>query len=342
MPEMVLDNWQINARKAYPLDLKIDMSMRRIEDWYSHWSGKVFVSYSGGKDSTVLLHLVRSRYPQVKAVFCDTGLEYPEVRDFARTTPNTETIRPKITFKDVIEQYGWPVISRRQAQYLKEAGRCKLDSPNYRLRMTGVKTSGRFSSMSLISKKYQFLVPMIRDKKLKVSDMCCQVMKKDPLNEYLKDHQEYPLIGVTADESKNRELSWKMYGCNAYNIEHPASRPLMAWSEQDILQYLVDNKLPIAKVYGDIVANQEGQLRTTGVTRTGCMFCGFGVHLEQYPNRFQMMKETHPAQWNYIINKLGMKQLLDLLNIPYEPEDGGILDLFAMDCEPCSDPDPMT
>ena len=98
----------LKQRQSLPLHLKIELSKNRIKQFYEHFDGQVYVSFSGGKDSTVLLHLVRSLYPEVPAVFVDTGLEYPEVRQFVKQTENTITIRPKITFKQVLEKYGEP------------------------------------------------------------------------------------------------------------------------------------------------------------------------------------------------------------------------------------------
>ena len=83
-----------------------------ITEWYKHWEEKVYVAFSGGKDSTVLLHLVRSIYPEVPAVFSDTGLEYPEIKAFVRSVENVVWLRPKMSFKEVIEKYGYPVVSK--------------------------------------------------------------------------------------------------------------------------------------------------------------------------------------------------------------------------------------
>ena len=94
-----MENWQLQQRKNLPLDLKIRMSQIRIKNWYDHWMGEVYVSFSGGKDSTALLHLVRSLYPKVPAVFVDTGLEYPEVRDFVKTIDNVIWLKPKKSLK---------------------------------------------------------------------------------------------------------------------------------------------------------------------------------------------------------------------------------------------------
>lgn len=85
----------------------------------------------------------------------------------------------------------------------------------------------------------------------------------------------------------------------------------MFWTEQDVLEYIVRFNIPIAPVYGEIVRGEDGKLRTTGLNRTGCMFCMYGLHLEGHPNRFEKMKETHPKQYDYIMNKLGGAHVID-------------------------------
>lgn len=97
--------------------------------------------------------------------------------------------------------------------------------------------------------------------------------------------------------------------------------PLGFWTEQDILQYIYEKKIPIAKVYGKIIKTSDGKYQLTGVTRTGCMFCMFGVHLEKEPNRFQMMVKTHPKQYDYCINKLGLGEVLDYIDVPYRADE---------------------
>ena len=106
---------ELRRLQSLPLEDKITLTKLRIQEWYEHWGGAVFVSFSGGKDSTVLLKLVRELYPDVKAVYCDTGLEYPEVKEHVKSFDNVEIIRPKKTFKQVVEEYGW-VFHLRQLQ----------------------------------------------------------------------------------------------------------------------------------------------------------------------------------------------------------------------------------
>ena len=110
---------ELRTMQSYPLDLKIMKTKLRIQEWVSYYGLEgVYVSFSGGKDSTVLLHIARELYPNIKALYVDTGLEYPEVKKHVKTWDNVDIIRPKISFKQVIEKYGYPVISKEQSQYI--------------------------------------------------------------------------------------------------------------------------------------------------------------------------------------------------------------------------------
>jgi len=108
---------ELKMRQALPLDAKILMTKQRIREWVSYWGlDGVYISFSGGKDSTVLLHIARSIYPDIKAMFVDTGLEYPEIRDFVKTFNNVDIIRPKMNFKKVVDTYGYPIISKEVSE----------------------------------------------------------------------------------------------------------------------------------------------------------------------------------------------------------------------------------
>lgn len=111
--------------RGLPLNLKVKLTKQRIREWVGHFGQDgVYVSFSGGKDSTVLLHLVREEYPDVPAVFCNTGLEYPEIVQFVKSFDNVEIIRPKKNFRQVIQDYGYPFIS-------KEVSECAYGARKY-------------------------------------------------------------------------------------------------------------------------------------------------------------------------------------------------------------------
>lgn len=111
------ERWELQSKQAAPLNVKIALTKQRIREWvYEYGEDGVYVSFSGGKDSTVLLHIVRELFPNIPAVFCNTGLEYPEIVKFVKTFDNVEIIRPKLSFFKVCEKYGFPLISKEVSE----------------------------------------------------------------------------------------------------------------------------------------------------------------------------------------------------------------------------------
>ena len=108
------------------LDEKLTHTRRLIDQWWEHWYGDVSVSFSGGLDSTVLLHIARETLGlDLPAYFVDTGLEYPSVKRFAKSQPGVDVIRPKLSFRQVLQKHGYPIISKKTSQYIKEARSAK-------------------------------------------------------------------------------------------------------------------------------------------------------------------------------------------------------------------------
>lgn len=111
---------ELLAMQALPLNLKIEITQERIREFFEYMYGQVYIALSGGKDSTVLLMLVRELYPEVIAVFQDTGLEYPEIRAFVKTIKNVVWLKPEMTFRKVLEEYGYPIISKQVARGIRD------------------------------------------------------------------------------------------------------------------------------------------------------------------------------------------------------------------------------
>ena len=351
-------SYDLKQMQAVPLEQKIAMTKRRIREWYDYWDGMVYVSFSGGKDSTVLKHIVDSMHLDVPAVFVNTGLEYPEIQKFVRNikdgkydcfNPNVEIIRPEMRFDEVINKYGYPVVSKEvslKAHAVNSAKRNGYES-SYTKYFNGkaLTPDGKKSPYNI--EKWKFLL----DADFNISHKCCDVMKKKPAKKYEKETGRKPILGTMAEESQLRYQKWLQHGCNAFETKDPKSQPMSFWTEQDVLHYIKKFNVPYASVYGDIVPTSkdeqiEGQLtafdvlndyettqlKTTGANRTGCIFCMFGCHLEKEPNRFQMLKETHPRQYEYCISGgemvdgkwqpskegLGLGKVLDYINVKYK------------------------
>ena len=291
---------------------KIRFTQRRITEWVEHFGiNGVYVSFSGGKDSTVLLHIVREMYPDIEAVFVDTGLEYPEIRQFVKTFDNVTWLRPEMRFDKVIEKYGYPIVSKEVSECIEGARKYLEDKNHYKYRMD--KLDGKLKSHNRPQWKFLLNAPF------KISNKCCNVMKKKPTHNFYKKTGKNPILGTMAEESDLRTSQYLKQGCNGFNNKIPTSTPIAFWTEQDVLEYIDTYKIPIASVYGNIERERE-RYYTTGCQRTGCMFCGYGCHSEKYPNRFQRLAETHPKQYDYIINTLNMGKVLDYIGVEYRPK----------------------
>lgn len=295
----------LKQMQSLPLSDKIRMTEYRIRQWYEAFDGDVYVSFSGGKDSTVLLDIARRLYPDIEAVFVNTGLEYPSVRKFALSKKNVTELRPKMNFRDVIIKYGYPIISKEVARDVGDVQ--KMGEKCFAYRMFNGSMRGSIYDKS----RYKFLI----NAPFKISSKCCDMMKKKPLHKINK--RKMPMTAQMAEESRLRMSKWIQNGCNAFELKSPISNPMSFWTENDVLTYIHENNLKIAKAYKDVVVDQEGQIngqvniadylgdyryckfRTTGCTRTGCLFCGFG--LTQDLERYARLQQEEPTLADYVL-----------------------------------------
>ena len=299
----------LKIMQAWPLSRKIRVTQTRIMEWYYRFDGMVNVSISGGKDSAVLLDLARRAFPDIEAVYVNTGLDFPEVRKFAMDTPNTTVLQPKMRFDEVVREYGWCYPSKDVAHtiyYARKGSKWALD------RLKGVDADG---TPSKYRKSHYVKWAFLLDSPFIISDICCRVMKEYPMEKYQRETGKRPIVGTMAAESERRKQAWLQTGCNNFDSKHPASKPMSFWNNQDVLQYIRFTGIPIASVYGDIIEDKDGRLCTTGEQRTGCVFCPVGCHRDKV-NRFQRMAETHPKLHEYCMGALGLGAFLDFIEVP--------------------------
>ncbi len=363
--------------QSLPLSAKVQMTERRIREWAEYYgTDGIYLGYSGGKDSTVLLDISRKIFPGIPAVFVDTGLEYEEIRDFVSRQENVEMLRPKMNFRQVIAKYGYPFIgkevagcvhgARRYMRKLMERERVESGSgiiPNYsymadlagidrredkenelyrklicgEIPSADIKAPARYLIMQgkyphrekgaetqeysrmYNKERYKFFL----EAPFEISENCCNVMKKAPMHSYAKRTGRMPVTAQMASESRLRTTKWLQNGCNGFHMKSPVSNPMSFWTEQDVLAYIYSRRLPIASVYGEVTAEygegaeKEGKkdpadaglfdagrpvYRTGRCSRTGCVFCGFGVHREKSPNRWETAERfSNPAVIDYMM-----------------------------------------
>lgn len=214
--------------QSLPLDAKIRMTARRIDAFIDR--NDAYISISGGKDSRVLddieRRFVRAKLPRV---FIDTGLEHRSVRACGKRHADI-ILRPEKNFKQIITEYGYPVISKEVAQTIAEARKGLKHGNCYTYRMaklngTAVDKNGDKSKYNI--PQYKFLL----DAPFRISHKCCDYMKKKPAKQYEKETGRLPIVATMAEESNLRLQKWLKHGCNAFDLKRPMSAPMSFWSE---------------------------------------------------------------------------------------------------------------
>lgn len=294
----------LKEKQSWDLDKKVEYAKEKIIEFVEYCGGveNVFVSFSGGKDSCVLLHLVRSIYPQAGGVFFNTGLEYPEILEHVKTVENIEWRKPRKTVTEVWRDYGVPAVSKEYSNYIDDIRNSGSD------KLRGKRLNYR-NSYSLPKKWIHFT-----DKdffKLDVSNKCCNYFKKLPSKDYIKETGKHAIVGTMADESALRLNSWVQHSCNVLTEDKKQSRPLSIWKEKDIWEYIEKYQIPICELY------------YKGHDRTGCFCCTYGCHLEDRAkgtNKFEMLKEQHPKQYK-ALSKLGIFEVLLNMQVPIRNDE---------------------
>lgn len=281
---------ELQERQSWTLEQKIDHSLGIIEKFYNELNGKVYVSFSGGKDSTVLLWLCRRLYPDIKVVFCNTRMEYPSIVRFVRETQrsgvNLEIIQPRRFPRDIICKGGFPLVSKLVAEQIRSI-RTNPDC-DVSLRYLGNNCDG-IAKRFAIGNRWKYLL----NTPYHTSALCCMSLKEYPFRKFEKQTGLNPILGIMASESASRAASYvKSGGCNTFSKDgcgRNISRPLSIWTDDDIWECIRRFNIKIADIY------------ETGIPRTGCVACGFGAYHSD-DNRLQVLYERYPKLYNMIMN----------------------------------------
>lgn len=343
---------EIIERNAYYNSMsyedKIDVATARVLEWTEVCAdaGANYAVSVGGLDSIVLLLFVRKILGG-----CD-GISVSALEDLSIQRVHKQLgvirIQPDLNFVQVLNTYGFPVLSKQLARKIEhlqiprdQADQRKLYF-NHALMTGETGPWGGFvhsESMKLDNEILELFGGHYAEDRpdlcckcapFKVSDRCCEVMKEAPSKRYQKEHNIYPFLGLMQIEGGQRRFSLRKYGCNYVGKDTVRSCPFNYFNRQDLLTLALDLKAPVPEIYGEIVRDEKGKLRTTKAQRTGCSMCGFGIQLESRPHRFDRLRDSNPKMWEFLMYKCvtdesgtyGWGRVLDYLGIEWENKPG--------------------
>lgn len=292
------------AMQADIYEVKVRRAERRAWEFYNHpeIDGNCFVSV-GGLDSITLLLFLRSIGIDVPAVSVSV-LEDKSIQAIHQQL-GVIPLKPLKSKKEVIREYGWPIISKEIADKISALQHpTERNQPFRHAILTGEKSDGTFSKFVRLPKRWLEKFGGCGNEGVGcgkpdflVSDKCCYYLKEKPCGDYEKETGRFPYLGLMASEGGRRKHPLMKEGCNYISPNTKRSRPFATFSRQDLLQLALDLQVPVPEIYGEIVRDPDGTLRTTKAQRTGCSMCGFGIHREKRPHRFDYLWERSPGEW---------------------------------------------
>lgn len=295
-----MDMATLKIRQNLDLETKLYFTKKSVEEFINKLGEKkVYIAYSGGKDSTVLAHIIYSMGYEIELVFVNTRNEFKsiieQVNYMRKNGYKVIQLLPDLTPKEVIEKFGYPLVSKQVANTVYYARKNIKEGKNtVRVRQIMGKEKGSKYNKG----KWKFLL----DVDLKISHKCCNELKKKPMFKYEKETGKRPIIGVMACESIDRQSAYLLHGCNKLVVGKEQCTPLGFWTEKDIYDYIEKYNVRIADIY-----------KTE--KRTGCVACAFGMEYDK--DRFKRLKDIEPKKYDYVMNDLGYKKVCDIMGYEY-------------------------
>lgn len=335
---------RLQQNEAYiklPYAAKVGLAKNRIWEWRDIcWQNDRDYAVSvGGLDSITLLALVRETLGEDAPGISVSVLEDRSIQAVHREM-RVISVKPKMSKTRVLQEYGFPVVSKLAAAKIERLQQPGDTSPIIRAYMTGdmgawggYGHNDRFKLpdkwVELFGGLYKEMRPDLNCKcaPFKVSDKCCYWLKELPVQEYQEEHHIWPFLGLMQSEGGRRQYSLRMHGCNYVGETTARSCPFNYFTRQDLLQLALDLKVHVPEIYGEIVRDPDGTLRTTKAQRTGCSMCGFGIHLDQRPHHFDLLREQNENEWEFWMykcctdengEKYGWGRVLDWIGVGWE------------------------
>jgi len=343
------------AMQNQPYEMKVKRAELRAFEFRNEMDKRGLETHVsvGGLDSITLLYFLRSIGIDAPAISV-SSVEDESIQKIHKQL-GIERIKPYKSKVEVLNNVGFPVISK------KIAGRIDMlqhpTEKNTTVRhaiITGqCGAQGHYaenSRMKLPQKWLNLFGGMENEKygtrymeaPFKVSNKCCYHIKEKPCDDWAKRNNSYPYLGMMASEGGQREESLIDHGCNYYGKTVMRSVPFAPFLRQDILQLALDLKVPVPEIYGEIKRKSDGTLFTTLAQRTGCSMCGFGIHMEKRPHRFDRLRRSNPKEWEFWMyncckdkttgEKYGWGKVLDYIGVGWKDivQEADLIDQIRM------------
>jgi hypothetical protein len=341
---IALEPYEFMQRQSLPYKAKIihaTMIAHQFEDWAIEHGHDICVSV-GGLDSITLYYFLESIGIHATPVSV-SNIEDKSNQEIHKQIPGMVFIKPYKSKVEVIREFGFPVISKEKAGKIQMLQRPSEKNATVRHAiMTG--ECGELGKFKTIKTGSRMRLPQkwlnlfggpeneaygthYQTAPFRVSPDCCYWMKEKPVHDWQKANNMIPYLGLMASEGGQREKSLTRNGCNYFGKTVVRSCPFAIFNRQDILQLALDLNVPVPKIYGEIVRDSNGELRTTRAQRTGCSMCGFGIHIEKRPHRFDRLREDNLKEWEFWMYKCmkdkddrlyGWGEVLDYIGIGWE------------------------
>lgn len=330
-----MDPYEFMQKQSLPYEAKVAHAEVKAREFYDHMGGNVFCSV-GGLDSITLLTFLRREVSKDIPGVSVSSLEDKSIQKVHRQFDNFVVLTPLKSKVQVLREHGYPVLSKEKAEKIQllQNPTEKNSTARHAImtgecgQLGGFKTIETGSRMRLPQKWLNLFGGPENEKygtnyqsaPFKVSPDCCYYMKERPCDLYAKETGRKPYIGLMASEGGQREKALMKHGCNYYGKTVTRSCPFAIFNRQDILQLALDLKVPVPWIYGEIVRDENGELRTTRAQRTGCTMCGFGIHIEKRPHRFDRLRQDNPREWEFWMHTMGWGAVLDYIGVGWTPE----------------------
>lgn len=285
-------------------EARINNTMGKM-GYYLETHKSIMVSVSGGSDSDIIVHIICTYYrdylPKISFVFVNTGLEYQATKDHLDYLEYVYRIKIDrirgMSVVTAVRKYGVPIISKEHSHHIKAF--CN-DAPSAIAKVMGqLPNKSRFN----FTEKPRNLAIACKERGIKISDMCCNKSKKEPLMKYAKQiHADLSITGERRAEGGARAS--KHQSCFEANTSHGYDKymPLFFWDDDTKAWYKEQEGIQYSDCY-----------EVWGMTRTGCVGCPFNSKIG---DELKIIKDYEPNMYKACMNVFGESyRLMDEFNI---------------------------